>query len=294
MLPYEFDPPGTYDTLGMDWTDYCMSYEPATAKYLLEQKLPRAFELGKQLGIQFDMGRRIVETEAVNAGLMAAQRHSQDAAMDFALTMLSAHFEKLRDPNDPELLAETLSRLGVPPPAWVVAGSGSSILQASRARADANRELTLRGRQLSGGGSVPWFSVRCGEDARGVTGSGGGATTPRYFEKLIGTCLTAPQQHDIRQDREQQRQSSSGGEAACDAAIKTDDDDHSAAAAATSATEACDAPVAAALPVLRVVKLSNAEPSCPTGNCEDFTVMEAFTGERTANTCSSAVKIDPK
>ena len=33
--------------------------------------------------------------------------------MQFALTMLSEHFENLRDPNDPALLAETLSRLGV-------------------------------------------------------------------------------------------------------------------------------------------------------------------------------------
>ena len=33
--------------------------------------------------------------------------------MQFALTMLSEHFETLGDPNAPALLAETLSRLGV-------------------------------------------------------------------------------------------------------------------------------------------------------------------------------------
>lgn len=197
ILPYEFDPPGTYDTLGMDWTAYCESYEPATAKYLLEQKLPRAFELGKAVGIDFKMERRIVETEGVNAALMAAQRHSQEAGLDFALAMLSKHFEGLHDPNDPEAMAEVLSGLGVPVQTWVVAETGNSVLTVSQERSDSNVALTLRGRSISGG-SVPHFSVRCGDAEQNWVGSGGGATSPKYFEKLIGKCLSIEQQRAMQ------------------------------------------------------------------------------------------------
>ena len=197
LLPYEFDAPGTYGTMGVDWEAYCKSYEPATAKYLLEQKLPRAFELGRQVGIAFKMERRIVGTEGVNAALMVAQSHSQEAGLDFALTMLSRHFEDLQDPNDPETLAEVLSGLGVPTPSWIVAGTGASVLSASQQRTDSNAALTLRGRELSGG-SVPRFSVRCGDDDRDWIGSGGGATSPKYFEKLIGKCLSIEQQREMQ------------------------------------------------------------------------------------------------
>ena len=46
LIPFEFDPPGTYPPEGQDWTEYCTSYGPPKARFLLEQKLPRAFELG--------------------------------------------------------------------------------------------------------------------------------------------------------------------------------------------------------------------------------------------------------
>eukprot|EP01043_Picozoa_sp_COSAG02_P021378 COSAG02_NODE_1084_length_14692_cov_214.338724_12_plen_431_part_00 len=284
IVPFEFDPPGTYDTLGMDWTEYCNSYEPATAKYLLEEKLPRAFQLGKELGIEFSMKRRIVETESVNLALMTAQRHDQDAAMQFALTMLSEHFEHLRDPNDSVLIAATLTRLGVPRPSWVVEGSGKPLMTASQERAAANVALTLRGRNL-GGGSVPWFSVRCGDDQRGVAGSGGSATSPRYFERLFGTCLTVEQQREIRHKREAQ----TSGEEQCDSAsrersnVKTDDEIAGTATPAQDDSSAATLCTASAVPIMRVAKLTNAEPSCPTGNCDDFTVMEAFTGHHSPN-----------
>ena len=46
LIPFEFDPPGTYPPGGQDWTEYCEGYGPAKAQFLLERKLPRAFELG--------------------------------------------------------------------------------------------------------------------------------------------------------------------------------------------------------------------------------------------------------
>ena len=47
FVPYEFDLPGTYPPEGKDWTEYCQSYGPAKAEFLLKEKLPRAFSIGK-------------------------------------------------------------------------------------------------------------------------------------------------------------------------------------------------------------------------------------------------------
>lgn len=60
FTPYEFDPPGTYPPEGRDWTDYCRGFGEAKAKFLLEDKLPRAFALGRAVGIDFKMKRNIV------------------------------------------------------------------------------------------------------------------------------------------------------------------------------------------------------------------------------------------
>lgn len=112
FIPYEFDVPGTYPASGTDWTDYCKSYGEQKAKYLLEEKLPRAFQLGKEIGIDFQIDRRIVHTPTVNNALILAQQHS--VALPFALRMLTLHFEQKLDPNDKNLLAAELETAGVP------------------------------------------------------------------------------------------------------------------------------------------------------------------------------------
>ncbi|CAE7537201.1 GIP [Symbiodinium sp. KB8] len=104
--PFEFDPPGTYPPEGRDWTDYCRSFGPAKARFLLEDKLPRAFELGKAVGIDFRMDRRIVHTIDVNTALLVAQKHG--VAEPFALEMLKMHFEGLQDPNNRSSLSSRL------------------------------------------------------------------------------------------------------------------------------------------------------------------------------------------
>lgn len=38
------------------------------AKFLLEEKLPRAFAIGKELGIEFRLERRIVHTVGYSVG----------------------------------------------------------------------------------------------------------------------------------------------------------------------------------------------------------------------------------
>merc|ERR1712187_1017465 len=74
FVPFEFDPPGTYPPEGVDWTDYCKGYGEAKARFLLEEKLPRAFALGSAVGINFRLDRRIVHTIDVNTALDLAQR----------------------------------------------------------------------------------------------------------------------------------------------------------------------------------------------------------------------------
>ena len=104
IIPFEFDPPGKYPPEGTDWVDYCKSYGPAKAKFLLEEKLPRAFALGDALGIRFRLDRRIVHTVEVNTALLTAQRFGRAEA--FAAAALQGHFERGEDPND----AKTLRR----------------------------------------------------------------------------------------------------------------------------------------------------------------------------------------
>ena len=181
FVPFEFDPPGTYPAAGTDWAEYCRGYSPAKARYLLEEKLPAAFELGARLGIQFDLKRRIVGTEVVNTALVAAaEAGGGDKARAFALRMLREHFELLRDPNDPALLAAALAEAGADERAV------RRVLAPGAARAAQNAALTERGRGLSGG-SVPKFVVACsgGGDAAAAPGS---PTSPEYFERLFTLC----------------------------------------------------------------------------------------------------------
>jgi predicted DsbA family dithiol-disulfide isomerase len=176
FIPFEFDPPGTYPPEGMDWTDYCRGYGPEKARFLLEQKLPRAFALGKQLGIDFKLERRIVGTEAANAGLLAAQAHGR--GMAFALRMLREHFELLRDPNEPQLLAAVLTELDVP---------ADAAMQPGAERAARNVALTQRGRAISGG-SVPHFVIKCEVGVDVAAATPGGPTSPDFFERVFEEC----------------------------------------------------------------------------------------------------------
>merc|ERR1719330_2195203 len=171
FVPFEFDPPGTYPADGQDWTDYCNGYGPAKAKFLLEEKLPRAFALGKDVGIQFRMDRRIVDTIDVNAALSLAQRHG--VAEDFVLQTLSRHFEHLENPNDRAALGDRLEALGVP----------QEELQAALEdpeKAAVNERRTSEARAVLRGG-VPQFEVRCGSEQDLTLAAPGGPTSPEYF-----------------------------------------------------------------------------------------------------------------
>eukprot|EP00931_Biecheleriopsis_adriatica_P066099 TRINITY_DN40512_c0_g1_i1.p1 TRINITY_DN40512_c0_g1~~TRINITY_DN40512_c0_g1_i1.p1 ORF type:complete len:234 (-),score=31.04 TRINITY_DN40512_c0_g1_i1:92-793(-) len=182
FVPFEFDPPGTYPPDGKDWTEYCKSYGPSKARFLLEEKLPRAFALGRSVGIEFRMDRRIVDTVDVNTALTIAQRHG--VAEAFAEQMLSRHFEHLENPNDHSQLKERLVALGVP------AGEIEAELS-DPSRSLRNQERTASARSLpSFQGSVPHFVIRCngGEDLCLTTP--GGPTSPQYFEQLFSACAT--------------------------------------------------------------------------------------------------------
>ena len=212
FIPFEFDPPGTYPQQGQDWAEYCEGYGPAKARFLLEQKLPRAFELGAAVGITFSMKRRLVSTEAVNSALELAQEHGK--GLEFALEMLSAHFERLRDPNDPGLICSVLAGLGVP---------SAGLMPAGEQRAARNAALTAKARSMNPGGGVPKFFVRCtaaGSSGGNSSGNGGtgdsaaevglvgggdacevaaaaagttgaGPTSPAYFERGFRLCVGA-------------------------------------------------------------------------------------------------------
>eukprot|EP00928_Gymnodinium_smaydae_P044678 TRINITY_DN29804_c0_g1_i2.p1 TRINITY_DN29804_c0_g1~~TRINITY_DN29804_c0_g1_i2.p1 ORF type:complete len:156 (-),score=19.95 TRINITY_DN29804_c0_g1_i2:67-534(-) len=103
FVPFEFDPPGTYPPEGTDWTDYCKGYGEAKAKFLLEEKLPRAFQLGEAVGIKFRIDRRVVDTVNVNAALELAQQHG--VAETFVLQTLSSSTTTLHISNSSRAFA---------------------------------------------------------------------------------------------------------------------------------------------------------------------------------------------
>jgi len=183
FVPFEFDPPGTYPAEGLDWTEYCRGYGPAKAKFLLEEKLPRAFAFGQALGIQFRMDRRIVDTLDVNTALVLAQERG--VAEAFAVATLRAHFEKLEDPNDRAALGDRLSELGVPREALDAALDDPS-------KATENERRTAEARRVLRGG-VPQFEVRCaacdgGADQDLCLDAPGGPTSPDYFARIFAQC----------------------------------------------------------------------------------------------------------
>lgn len=181
FVPFEFDPPGTYPAEGLDWTEYCNGYGPAKAKFLLEEKLPRAFALGEDLGIQFRIDRRIVDTIDVNAALSLAQRYG--VAEAFVLQTLSQHFEHLENPNDRAAMGDRLEALGVP----------REVLEAALAdpkKAAENERRTREARAVLRGG-VPQFEVRCGSEQDLTLAARGGPTSPEYFKDIFESCVVA-------------------------------------------------------------------------------------------------------
>lgn len=182
FVPFEFDPPGTYPPEGTDWTDYCRGYGVQKAKFLLEEKLPRAFALGRDLGIEFRMDRRVVDTLDVNAALALAQRHG--VAEEFVLQTLSQHFEQLENPNDSAALGDRLQALGVPRAELEAALSDPE-------KASENERRTREARAVLRGG-VPQFEVRCGGQQDLTAMAPGGPTSPEYFDRIFEACAAAP------------------------------------------------------------------------------------------------------
>ena len=181
FTPFEFDPPGTYPPEGQPWTDYCSGYGEAKARFLLEEKLPRAFELGERVGIKFSMEKRVFHTVDVNAALVLAQQHG--VAEDFAEAVLSAHFEQLQDPNDPALLRRFLGALGVP-----VSDLDAALADPQKQASNARRTADARKRLRSG---VPHFEVRNREDGEDLClSSSGGPTSPEYFEAIFARLVS--------------------------------------------------------------------------------------------------------
>ncbi|CAE8606577.1 unnamed protein product [Polarella glacialis] len=182
FVPFEFDPPGTYPPEGTPWIDYCRCWGESKAKFLLEDKLPRAFSLGKELGIEFRMDRRVVHTVEVNTALVLAQRHG--VAEAFVAETLSRHFEHLEDPNDAPKLRARLQALGIPE--HDIDSAVSDPLRATR-----NEERTSAVRAGLRGG-VPQFEVRSSSTGDDLCASvPGGPTSPMYFERLFDFCISA-------------------------------------------------------------------------------------------------------
>jgi predicted DsbA family dithiol-disulfide isomerase len=185
LIPFEFDPPGTYPEGGTDWIEYCQSYGEPKASFLLNDKLPRAFRLGKEIGIDFDIKRRIVHTELVNSALMLVQDEGKNG-VEFALQMLHHHFEKLKDPNERDLLT------GVLVDSFQVESIKVEKLYQvpARERTKRNQGWTNFARSSLGTTSVPHFIVKCGDSEEHMCKrlSNEGPTSPDYFEKLFQLC----------------------------------------------------------------------------------------------------------
>lgn len=206
MIPFEFDSPGTYPAEGTDWTEYCNSYGPQKATFLLQEKLPRAFHLGEKVGIKFNMSRRIVHTETVNAALVLVQEGKYDPAcrgiggwpeklpvfekdgtkfraLDFSLKVLQEHFENLKDPNKEYTLTPLLLSMGID-------ASTIDRLYFDSDNKKRNAAWTEKARDL-GAPPVPLFIIRCGlsEENICLRFPNQGPTSPAYFMNLFSLCL---------------------------------------------------------------------------------------------------------
>lgn len=194
LIPFEFDPPGTYPVEGTDWTEYCESYGEPKASFLLNEKLPRAFRLGEDVGIDFNIKRRIVHTELVNSALMLVQDEGGNG-VDFALQMLHHHFEILQDPNNRNLLTEVLTKeIGIEKE------KVDNLFQMQpRDRTEQNQAWTHFARTTLGVGSVPHFIVTCGDSKEDICKRlpNEGPTSPDFFRRLFQICAK-----DVGRDNE--------------------------------------------------------------------------------------------
>jgi predicted DsbA family dithiol-disulfide isomerase len=180
LLPFEFDEPGTYPPGGTDWTEYCNSYGVQKSDFLLQEKLPRAFRLGAEIGISFDIKRRIVHTENTNSGLMLVQEQNQ-RGLDFSLRMLHHHFEALRDPNDQQLLTDVFIDLGIE-------GSVVKAFWKESDKAAQNAEWTRQARVM-GAPPVPKFIITCGKSEENLCDRvSGQPTSPDFFRRIFQLC----------------------------------------------------------------------------------------------------------
>jgi predicted DsbA family dithiol-disulfide isomerase len=187
LLPFEFDAPGKYPPEGTDWTEYCNSYGPQKADFLLKEKLPRAFSLGEEIGISFDIKRRIVHTENTNSGLMFVQEQNQ-SGLDFSLRMLHHHFEALRDPNDQQLLTNVFTDLGIE-------GSAVEAFWKESDKTARNAAWTRQARMM-GAPPVPKFIITCGESEENICDRvPGQPTSPDFFRRSFQLC------HEIMEQR---------------------------------------------------------------------------------------------
>lgn len=185
LTPFEFDPPGTYPVEGTDWAEYCRSYGEQKASFLLNDKLPRAFRLGKDVGIDFDINRRIVHTELVNSALMLVQDEGK-SGVTFALEMLHHHFEELKDPNDKEILRHVLRDS-----MEIESRKVDALFQIpGPERTERNQAWTNFARNSLGVGSVPHFIVNCDDSQEDMCKRipNEGPTSPAYFRRLFQLC----------------------------------------------------------------------------------------------------------
>jgi predicted DsbA family dithiol-disulfide isomerase len=189
LVPYEFDKPGTYPLDGIGWVDYCNSFGPTKARYLLEEKLPRAFATAENVGIGLRLERRIVHTHNINFALIKAQQYGGgQVALAFALRALRDHFEGLHDPNAHELINKHLLEAGVS--TEVTAEVIATIRTGSCADDHSTMALLLLAQKRAqdlGVPPVPLFVVRY--DGIIVESDAIGPVTPEYFDSIFQRCL---------------------------------------------------------------------------------------------------------
>lgn len=210
FIPFEFDPPGTYPPEGVDWKEYCMSYGSPKAEFLLEQKLPRAFSLGEDVGIRFKMERRIVDTVDVNTALQllvsnASRYGNTIAAETFVVDTLSAHFEALENPNERQglerrLVTSVISKDAAleQSEAKIIVADLDTALNHPEKLAQNQQRTALARRVLRSG--VPHFEIYCGargqEDVdlcRHPAFTDMAPVSPHYFEQIFAACLSMAQ-----------------------------------------------------------------------------------------------------
>lgn len=180
IIPFEFDPPGTYPAEGLPLLDYYIKRWGPGGRRQLEERKQQLSGIGMAVGINFRFDRSLVNTTDVNTALMLARDHG--VACEFADRTLSSHFESCENPNNPDLLRSRLRGLGVPD------AKIEAALTNPRREAE-NYERTAKARVLLTNGGVPSFQVRCDDGEDLCASTYGSATSPAYFQQLFSKCL---------------------------------------------------------------------------------------------------------